>query len=131
MALLGNWVRPNHAAPKITRLSAMLNSEQDVYDCNGYATNKQWVSGPNTFFKSIMDAMYMGDWQGMYGAFFLMEMDTILIKHYWLEQFEMEAAGMAPGNLAVRGSLYLGDKWDVLKHVMPEYLVEHINGNAI
>ncbi|CAE7351799.1 unnamed protein product, partial [Symbiodinium pilosum] len=116
---------------KITHMSAMLNPEQDVYDSNGYTTNKHWVSGPNTVFKSIMDAMYMGDWKGMYDAFFLMEMDAVPIKHYWLEQFEMEAAEMKPGNMAVRGSQYLGDKWDLFKHMMPEYLVEHINGNAI
>ena len=37
---------------------------------------------------------------------------------------------MAPGNLAVRGNRYLGDKWDLLKHVMLECLLEHINDNA-
>ena len=79
MARIGSWVRPNHSAPKITHLPAILNPEQDVYDCNGYATNKRWVFGPSTFFKSIMDAMYMSDWQGMYDAFFLMEMDTVPI----------------------------------------------------
>ena len=73
----------------------------------------------------------MGDRQRMYDAFFFMELDNVPIKHYWLEQFEMEAAGMAPGDLAARGSQHLGDKWDLLKHVMPEYLVEHVNGNVI
>ncbi|CAE7351814.1 unnamed protein product, partial [Symbiodinium pilosum] len=116
---------------KITSMSAMLNPEQDVYDSNGYTTNKHWVSGPNTVFKSIMDAMYMGPYKGMYDSFFLMEMDAVPIKQYWLDQFEMEAHEMPAQNMAVRGSQYLGDKWDLFKHMMPDYLVEHINGNAI
>ncbi|CAE7254144.1 unnamed protein product [Symbiodinium pilosum] len=115
----------------IKSMSAMLNPEQDVYDSNGYTTNKHWVSGPNTVFKSIMDAMYTGTYKGMYDAFFLMEMDAVPLKHYWLEQFETEAHEMPDMNIAVRGSQYLGDKWDLFKHQMPNYLVEHINGNAI
>ena len=115
----------------IKHMSAMLNPEQDVYDSNGYTTNKHWVSGPNTVFKSIMDAMYAGPYMNMYDSFFLMEMDAVPIKNYWLDQFEMEAHEMPDNNMAVRGSQYLGDKWDLFKHMMPEYLVEHINGNAI
>ena len=38
---------------------------------------------------------------------------------------------MADNNMAVRGSQYLGDKWDLFKSMMPKYLVEHINGNAM
>ena len=60
-----------------------------------------------------------------------MEMDAVPIKHHWLEQFEMEAAGMTPGSLAVRGRQYMVDEWDLLEHMMPEYSMEHINGNAV
>ncbi|CAE7768454.1 unnamed protein product [Symbiodinium sp. CCMP2456] len=115
----------------IKNMSAKLNPEQDVYDSNGYTTNKHWVSGPNTVFKSIMDAMMTGPYMGMYDSFFLMEMDAVPIKANWLDQFETEALEMPGGNMAVRGSQYLGDKWDLFKHMMPDYLVDHINGNAI
>ncbi|CAE7511393.1 unnamed protein product [Symbiodinium sp. KB8] len=120
----------------IKNMSAKLNPEQDVYDSNGYTTNKHWVSGPNTVFKSIMDAMITGPYMGMYDSFFLMdlafgEMDAVPIKANWLDQFETEALEMPGGNMAVRGSQYLGDKWDLFKHMMPDYLVDHINGNAI
>jgi len=115
----------------IKNMSAKLNPEQDVYDSNGYTTNKHWVSGPNTVFKSIMDALMTGPYMGMYDSFFLMEMDAVPIKANWLDQFETEALEMPGGNMAVRGSQYLGDKWDLFKHMMPDYLVDHINGNAI
>ncbi|OLP84323.1 hypothetical protein AK812_SmicGene34812 [Symbiodinium microadriaticum] len=115
----------------IKSMSAMLNPEQDVYDSNGYTTNKHWVSGPNHVFKKILDAMYMGEYMDMYDSFFLMEMDAVPIKDNWLDQFEMEAHEVHDNDQAVRGSQYLGDKWDLFKHMMPVYLVEHINGNAI
>ncbi|CAE7037267.1 unnamed protein product [Symbiodinium natans] len=115
----------------IKYMSAGLNPEQDVYDSNGYTTNKHWVSGPNHVFKSIMDAMFTGAYMDMYDSFFLMEMDAVPIKDYWLDQFEKEAHEVADGNIAIRGSQYLGDKWDLFKHMMPKYLVDHINGNAI
>ena len=121
MACLGNWVRPNHSAPKITHVLAMHD---------GNTTNEHWVSGPNTVFNSIMDAIYMGDWKGMCDAFVLREMDAVSINHYGLEQFVMEAVEMTPGNMTARSSLYLGDEWGLFKHMMPEYLVEHINGNV-
>ena len=73
-------------------MSAKLNPEHDVYDSNGYTTNKHWVSGgnpgrhsivestradwvsgPNTVFKSIMDALMTGPYMGMYDSFFLMD----------------------------------------------------------
>ena len=123
-----NWMT---CFSSIKHLSAMLNPEEDVYDSNGYTTNKHWVKGPNTVFKSIMDAMYTGSYMNMYDSFFLMEMDAVPIKNYWLDQFEMEAHEMPGQNMAVRGSQYLGDKWDLFKQMMPDYLVEHINGNAI
>ncbi|CAE7717815.1 unnamed protein product, partial [Symbiodinium pilosum] len=123
-----SWV---NCFAEIKNMSAMLNPEQDVYDSNGYTTNKHWVSGPNSVFKSIVDAMYTGPFKGMYDSFFLMEMDAVPIKAGWLDQFETEALEMPSQNMAVRGSQYLGDKWDLFKHMMPEYLVEHINGNAI
>ncbi|CAE7257297.1 unnamed protein product, partial [Symbiodinium sp. CCMP2456] len=115
----------------IKSMSAMLNPEQDVYDSNGYTTNKHWVSGPNHVFKKILDAMYMGEYMDMYDSFFLMEMDAVPIKDNWLDQFEMEAHEVHDNDQAVRGSQYLGDKWDLFKQMMPVYLVEHINGNAI
>ena len=115
----------------VKSMSAMLNPDEDVYDSNGYTTNKHWVRGPNTVFKSIMDAMYTGTYMDMYDAFFLMEMDAVPLKDDWLMQFEMEAMDMSANSIAVRGSQYLGDKWDLFKHQMPSYLVEHINGNAI
>ena len=49
----------------------------------------------------------------------------------WLEQFEREALEMPTKNMAIRGSKYLGHKWDAFKHLMPAHVVEHINGNAI
>ncbi|CAE7212679.1 unnamed protein product [Symbiodinium natans] len=115
----------------IKYMSANLNPEQDVYDSNGYTTNKHWVSGPNHVFKSVMDAMFTGAYMDMYDSFFLMEMDAVPIKDYWLDQFEKEAHEVADNNVAIRGSQYLGDKWDLFKHMMPAYLVDHINGNAI
>eukprot|EP00439_Symbiodinium_sp_Y106_P001738 s7500_g1.t1 len=115
----------------IKSMSAMLNPEQDVYDSNGYTTNKHWVSGPNHVFKKILDAMYMGEYMDMYDSFFLMEMDAVPIKDNWLVQFETEAHEVHDNDQAVRGSQYLGDKWDLFKQMMPVYLVEHINGNAI
>ncbi|OLQ02897.1 hypothetical protein AK812_SmicGene14200 [Symbiodinium microadriaticum] len=133
-------------AQAIKSMSAMLNPEQDVYDSNGYTTNKHWVSGcPNHVFKNILDAMFKGAYMDMYDSFFLMEMDAVPIKSNWLDQFEMEAHEVHDNNQAVRGSQYLGsegpalgsefltagDKWDLFKHQMPVYLVDHINGNAI
>ena len=38
---------------------------------------------------------------------------------------------MTPGNMTARSSPYLGDEWDLFMHMMPEFLVEHINGNAM
>ena len=38
---------------------------------------------------------------------------------------------MPAGNMAVRGSHYLGDMSDLFKQMMPTYVVDHINGNAI
>ena len=38
---------------------------------------------------------------------------------------------MPTQNMAIRGSKYLGHKWDAFKHLMPAHVVEHINGNAI
>ena len=75
----------------------------------------------------------LGNWVRLihYDDSFLMEMDAVPIKHHWLEQFEMEAAGMTPGSLAVRGRQYMVDEWDLLEHMMPEYSMEHINGNAV
>ncbi|CAE7037279.1 unnamed protein product [Symbiodinium natans] len=115
----------------IKNMSAKLNPEQDVYDSNGYTTNKHWVSGPNTVFKSIMDAMFTGAYMDMYESFFLMEMDAMPVKSGWLDVFEAEATDMKTTKSAVKGSQYLGDKWDLFKHMMPDYLVDHINGNAI
>ncbi|CAE7245212.1 unnamed protein product [Symbiodinium natans] len=112
-------------------MSAMLNPEQDVYDNRGYTTNKHWVSGPNAVFSKIMTAMLEGEFMDMYDTFFLMEMDAVPIKSGWLDQFETEALEMPGGNMAVRGSQYLGDKWDLFKSMMPTYLVDHINGNAM
>ena len=90
-----------HTLPRaIKSMSAMLNPEQDVYDSNGYTTNKHWVSGcglrsrcylhscmtcmacaacdlpiagPNHVFKNILDAMFKGAYMDMYDSFFLME----------------------------------------------------------
>ena len=115
----------------IHHMSAMLNPEQDVYDNRGYTTNKQWVSGPNAVFSKIMTEMFSAEPADMYDTFFLMEMDAVPIKSHWLDQFETEAHEMADNNMAVRGSQYLGDKWDLFKSMMPKYLVEHINGNAM
>ena len=53
------------------------------------------------------------------------------VKAGWLEQFEKEALEMPAKNMAIRGSKYLGHKWDSFKHLMPAHVVEHINGNAI
>ena len=53
------------------------------------------------------------------------------VKAGWLEQFEKEALEMPTQNMAIRGSKYLGHKWDAFKHLMPAHVVEHINGNAI
>ena len=112
-------------------MSAMLNPEHDVYDNRGYTTNKHWVSGPNAVFSKIMTAMLEGEFMDMYDTFFLMEMDAVPIKSGWLDQFETEALEMPGGNMAVRGSQYLGDKWDLFKWMMPTYLVDHINGKAM
>ena len=115
----------------IKNMSAKLNPEQDVYDNRGYTTNKHWVSGPNAVFSKIMMAMMEGEFNDTYDIFFLMEMDAVPIKDHWLDQFETEAHEMADNGMAIRGSQYLGDKWDLFKAMMPTYLVEHINGNAM
>jgi len=130
-----------HSSPKgfdwmncftnIKNMSAKLNPEQDVYDNRGYTTNKHWVSGPNAVFSKIMMAMMEGEFNDTYDIFFLMEMDAVPIKDHWLDQFETEAHEMADNGMAIRGSQYLGDKWDLFKAMMPTYLVEHINGNAM
>ncbi|CAE7554786.1 unnamed protein product [Symbiodinium natans] len=111
-------------------MSVKLTPEEDQYDVHGYSVNRHWVQGPNSVFTSIMSAMLTGDLRG-YDAFFFMEMDAVPIKAGWLEQFEKEALEMPTQNMAIRGSKYLGHKWDAFKHLMPAHVVEHINGNAI
>ena len=37
-------------------------------------------SGPNTVFKSIMDAMYTGTYMDMYDAFFLMDSRRVIAR---------------------------------------------------
>ncbi|CAE7714386.1 unnamed protein product [Symbiodinium sp. CCMP2592] len=123
-----NWM---NCFTNIKNMSAKLNPEQDVYDNRGYTTNKHWVSGPNAVFSKIMMAMMEGEFNDTYDIFFLMEMDAVPIKDHWLDQFETEAHEMADNSMAIRGSQYLGDKWDLFKAMMPTYLVEHINGNAM
>ncbi|CAE7369828.1 unnamed protein product, partial [Symbiodinium natans] len=115
---------------EIKNMSVKLTPEEDQYDFHGYSMNKHWVQGPNTVFTNIMSAMLTGDLSG-YDSFFLMEMDAVPIKAGWLEQFEKEALEMPTQNMAIRGSKYLGHKWDAFKHLMPAHVVEHINGNAI
>jgi len=123
-----NW---SHCFSGIRNFSAKLSPEEDMYDDQGYVSNKHWVKGPNTVFKSILEAFFYGEYMGEYSNFFLMEMDAVPIMSGWLDVYMSEAMDMSAMGSAVRGSQYLGDKWDLFKHVMPEYLVQHINGNAI
>lgn len=116
---------------ELKNFSAKLSPEEDQYDDQGYALNKHWVSGPNMVFKSVMEAMYTGTFADQYDSVFWMEMDAVPIRPGWLDVLETEAMEMPAMNMAIRGSMYRGSNWDTFAHMMPSYLLKHINGNAI
>ncbi|CAE7194110.1 unnamed protein product [Symbiodinium sp. CCMP2592] len=115
----------------IKNFSAKLAPEEDHYDDQGYAMNRHWVSGPNMVFQHVVEAMFTGAFAGEYDSFFWMEMDAVPVKANWLDKFVEEAAEMPAMNMAIRGSLYEGANWQMFSHMMPSYLLNHINGNAI
>ncbi|CAE7906190.1 unnamed protein product, partial [Symbiodinium necroappetens] len=115
----------------IKNFSAMLAPEEDQYDEQGYAMNKHWVSGPNMIFKHVVEAMFTGAFAGEYDSFFWMEMDAVPVMANWLDKFVEEAAEMPAMNMAIRGSPYYGANWLMFSDMMPGYLLNHVNGNAI
>ena len=109
----------------------------DQYEHSNVQTNKDWVNGPNSQFRSIMntiaqrneDLAAKGKDDGYYEAVVLLEGDAHVQSVGWLDFLLDEVAAKAP--FAILGSSYRGFSWDSFRDRLPVALLEHKNGNAI
>lgn len=88
--------------------------------------NLDWVRGPNMQFLKTGQALESKEW-GDYGAWFLMEMDSIPRANGWLDSLLQEVNSRSP--IGILGSFFRGDSFDTMD--LPEEIQMHINGNAV
>ena len=109
----------------------------DQYEHNNIQTNKNWVNGPNTQFRSIMNTIAQRNevlaakkgTDDYYEAVVLLEGDAHVQNVGWLDYLLDEITDKAP--FAILGSSYRGFSWDNFRDQLPKALLEHKNGNAV
>ena len=118
-------------------IEAGLDERTDHYsrDKSGVPARLDWVEGPNGQFReNIAQLMGLpgidGDEDGHYYELaFIMEPDNQPQRTGWLNEVLDDIQVNTP--FALLGSKYHGHSWDGFKDVMPDSLINHINGNAI
>ena len=108
--------------------SANVPISLDIYHPEDYNHDINWVNGPNTQFLSIVE-WFKRKSQHSYNLWFLMESDTVPVKEYFLSTLSKEIILERP--FAILGSIYRGDKWDMMMDKINPSLKYHINGNAV
>ena len=104
-----------------------IDPSLDLYLPSQQDSNPNWVNGPNRQFERLIHRVE--ERERKYDAVYLMEMDSVPVKRFWLDHLVAETERKRP--FAILGSRYTGDKWDSFYERLPPALVNHINGNAI
>ena len=130
-AVLDGFLAKTHAwhacFRQVSMFSAGLTAEEDVYTNAAGGDSGPNAIGPNLQFAKMYQA-YSSLSVGNYETFYLMEMDTLPRRNFWLDTLcALHASAMPYG---VLGATYSGDKWRDFEPSLDQSLQLHINGNA-
>eukprot|EP00980_Cylindrotheca_fusiformis_P012481 scaffold3070_cov128-Cylindrotheca_fusiformis.AAC.6 len=111
---------------QIYSIAVDIEPDQDLYQKDEANSNVLWVNGPNRQFERTARSLQNNGVE----IFYLMEMDSVPAKDYWLDELQQEIKNQV-SDFAILGSKYRGDNWDSFYSQLPVALIHHINGNAI